>query len=79
MIEVLFFAAIKEKVGQDKWIVEEELMTIGQLKSKLLQSYPDLKQELNRSMFAVNEQFAEDDTRLHSGDQVAIIPPVSGG
>jgi molybdopterin converting factor small subunit len=49
------------------------------LKQQLQQDYPEISEALSQAMFAVNEQFAADDTLLRANDQVAVIPPVSGG
>lgn len=50
----------------------------GDMKVILEQQYPQLK-ELASYMIAVNDEYAEAGTIIHPGDEVAIIPPVSGG
>lgn len=34
---------------------------------------------LEETMFAVNEEYADNDTVIQEGDEVVLIPPVSGG
>jgi molybdopterin synthase catalytic subunit len=41
--------------------------------------YPKLKKLLDRSLIAVNEDYASPQTRLSDGDTLVIVPPVSGG
>ena len=45
----------------------------------LLQEKPDLEQWRSLTRFGVNLQFVEPDTLLQDGDEVVLIPPVSGG
>ena len=52
--------------------------TIWSLKAFLENKYPRLK-ELGTYLIAVNKEYGEDGTILHATDEVAIIPPVSGG
>lgn len=52
--------------------------TIAVLKDKLLKQYPDLG-KLKSLSFAVGENYQQDSFTLSDKDEVAIIPPVSGG
>ena len=51
---------------------------IAILKEKLFHHYPDFE-KLKTLAFAVGEDYREENYQLTSGDEVAIIPPVSGG
>ena len=52
--------------------------TVSSLRSELNRKYPEL--EGLRSLFvAVNNQYAEDSQKISSTDEIALIPPVSGG
>jgi len=77
MIEVLFFAELREQAGTEKAQVEVSEITVQELKEEHLSEYNLLT--INQAMVAVNEEYAEDDTILKDGDVVAFIPPVSGG
>jgi molybdopterin converting factor subunit 1 len=79
MIKVLLFAGIAEKLGQQQMIVEQHDITVQVLRKWLTQHYPAITIDLERAMVAVNEEFADDQTMLKMNDEVAIIPPVSGG
>ncbi len=52
--------------------------TIALLKENLLKQYPDLG-KLKSLSFAVGENYQQDSYTLSEKDEVAIIPPVSGG
>jgi len=51
---------------------------IHDLKTKLVEDYPAFS-KLAKLSFAVGEEYREDDFILNEGDEVVIIPPVSGG
>ncbi|MFZ9980569.1 MAG: MoaD/ThiS family protein [Cyclobacteriaceae bacterium] len=51
---------------------------IGALKEKLVTEYPDFS-KLRSLSFAVDEEYRPDDFELSEGEEVVIIPPVSGG
>jgi molybdopterin converting factor subunit 1 len=52
--------------------------TVRELRQALYATFPDFK-GLNSLMVAVNQRYAEDDLQLLSTDEIALIPPVSGG
>jgi molybdopterin synthase sulfur carrier subunit len=51
---------------------------ISNLKSMLEDQYPQLK-DLRSFSIAVNQQYETDSYIIKNGDEIAIIPPVSGG
>jgi len=53
--------------------------TLADLTAVLSDRYPRLASALPTIRLAVNEEFAADDYELRPGDEVALIPPVSGG
>lgn len=77
MIDVLFFAGLRDAVGQSEITIELSNITVKQLKEKLLKDY-DLP-NLDQVMIAINEEYASDEAIIKNGDVVAFIPPVSGG
>ncbi len=78
-INVLAFGIAKDIFGGSSINVElPEQGTTGNLKQSLESSYPLLKQ-LASYMVAVNNEYAQDENILSERDEVAIIPPVSGG
>jgi molybdopterin converting factor small subunit len=82
-MNVLLFAEIAEIAGTRVVSVDvEEPVTIGKIKTKLAERFPDprLKEKLRLCLGAVRETYCSDDTVLdRSVEEVALIPPVSGG
>lgn len=52
--------------------------SIADLKSELADAYPDFH-KIKAFSIAVNQEYQEDDFIIGEGDELAIIPPVSGG
>jgi sulfur-carrier protein len=77
MNKVLFFAHLRDAVGEEFLRINAAGKTVGELKEELAQNYNLPK--LDTVMTAVNEEFAQDDEVIQDGDEVAFIPPVSGG
>lgn len=77
MISILFFAQLQESMGQSQMEVPLVGKTVAEVKAWLEKEYPLLS--LGQVMTAVNEEFARDQTIVNEGDQVAFIPPISGG
>jgi len=77
-ITIRLFASAREVVGASEltWEVNEGT-TVGALLEDLRQSYPKLS--ALRLKTAVNATYAERNTVLRAGDEVACIPPVGGG
>ena len=79
-IRVLLFAKLRDAAGADSVTMDlPPDATIADLRRRLADTYPELVGLMERSAVAVNHDFADDLRRLQSGDEVAIIPPVSGG
>jgi molybdopterin converting factor subunit 1 len=79
-LTVHLFAAAREAAGTAALAVELPAgATIADLRAAVAAAVPAAAGLLARSAVAVNHDFAEDVRRLTAGDEVAIIPPVSGG
>lgn len=74
---VLLFASVRDAAGVDQADVEGS--TVGEIALQLRERFPAAARLIERSRFAVNQQFASAETALKDGDEVAVIPPVSGG
>lgn len=73
------FGISHEIVGQRELVMElENGCTAGRLKATLYVRYPRL-QNLRSLFIAVNGRYADDSQPLAEGDEIALIPPVSGG
>ena len=75
---VLLFARARDLIGADR-IDVEPAATVGDLRRHLVQRYPQIAGLLEKSVFAVNDEFADDTVTIPVGAEVALLPPVSGG
>ena len=78
-VEVLFFAAARERAGCDRASFELSRPTVAELSLAIAERHPALAPLLPRLRFAVNRAFAAPTQALAEGDEVALIPPVAGG
>ena len=79
-VTVRFFALHRDIVGASQISCEiAKGTTLGQLWSQLCEEFPALAPATRSVMFAHNQEYADPETELHDGDEVAFIPPVSGG
>jgi molybdopterin converting factor subunit 1 len=79
-VVVKLFAAGRELTGAAECVLElHEAATVADVRRGLIERCPALTPLVPRSLVAVNAEYADDATRLSAGDEVALIPPVSGG
>lgn len=79
-VEVLLFASVREAVGQRRLtVMTPDGATVEDLLQRLVSDYPKLAGHTGTLMAAVNQEYVQRDTVLHDDDEVAFIPPVSGG
>jgi molybdopterin synthase catalytic subunit len=72
-ITVRLFAGLRERAGVAR-VELDEVARVGDVWARL-----DLGDEPAGLLYAVNREYADRGTELHDGDEVALIPPVSGG
>jgi molybdopterin converting factor subunit 1 len=77
-MKVLLFARARDLIGAD-WIDVEDAATVGELRRRLLLRFPNAAGLLEKSAFALNDEFADDAASIPPGAEVALLPPVSGG
>lgn len=79
-VRVLFFGMLKDVAGKASDEVElAEGATVRALLAHYESRIPRLKESLPTLALAVNQEYAGVDTTLRAGDEVALLPPVSGG
>jgi sulfur-carrier protein len=79
-VTVKLFAAYQEAYGVPELTLElPEGTTVSQVCDRLISEHAELEQWRNLTRFGVNLQFSEANTVLQDGDEVVMIPPVSGG
>ncbi|MGQ0796610.1 MAG: molybdopterin converting factor subunit 1 [Methanobacteriota archaeon] len=79
-VRVRLFATYREIVGRPElaWPIRAG-DTVGTVVDGLVAEHPRLRAFRGTMLLAVNEEFARSDVVLADGDEVAIMPPVSGG
>jgi molybdopterin converting factor subunit 1 len=79
-IRVLFFGMLKDLTGRSTDSLElPEHATLQDLLAHYQQHIPRLNQIAASLAMSINQEYAPLNSRLKSGDEVALLPPVSGG
>src|SRR5205807_1326579 len=79
-VRLLFFASLKDIVGSRQLQLDlPNGATVHDVLTRLEASYPKMKDYRPVVLTAVNEEYVDQRTPIHDGDEVAIFPPVSGG
>jgi molybdopterin synthase catalytic subunit len=79
-VRVLFFGMLKDLVGSSA--DEPELAdgaTLGSVFERYATRFPRLRELASSIVIARNQQFADVTTLVEDGDEIALLPPVSGG
>lgn len=79
-LRIRLFASFREAVGSGTlaWDAPEGA-TVADVISALRAAYPGLGPAAERALLAVNQEYVAGTVTLHDGDELALIPPVSGG
>lgn len=78
-VELLAFGIAKDIFGSSSIRIGiEDKCSISALKKRLISAYPDFEKLASFSI-AVNSEYQDDDFIISVQDEIAIIPPVSGG
>lgn len=80
MIKVRFFASIKERIGREELLLDSS-GSVEDIIRALKEEFPSIEDVLKdfKAMVAVNLEMADRKTLVKDGDEVAFIPPFSGG
>jgi molybdopterin synthase catalytic subunit len=79
-LSVHLFAGLRDRAGSQSLILEDvpEGSTLGDIKRLLAQQHPKVG-DLSSVAGVIGDAYAPDSTPIRAGDQVALLPPVSGG
>jgi molybdopterin synthase catalytic subunit len=79
-VKILFFGPIHDLTGSEEQQLEiPEGENLEGLWSRCAKRFPQLQEAANSLLFAVNRELADTSRLLRDGDEVAFLPPVSGG
>ena len=76
--KVLAFGITRQLLGGKEAVIEVDGNTVAALRMALAARFPQLS-GLNSLYIAVNSSYSEEDQILTLEDEIALIPPVSGG
>ena len=82
MITVKFFASLKTIAKKEEEQIEiQSSISMDQLSDIISKTSPKMGSIIrdNKIMISVNQEMADADTVIHDGDEVALLPPFSGG
>jgi len=79
-IAVRLFAVVRERAGRPQVDLElSEGASVAEAAGALVRQIPSIESVMARVAYAVNREYVASDMQLKDGDELAIIPPVSGG
>ena len=79
-VRVLFFGMLKDVVGKSEDSIElQDGASVRDVLDQYGSRFPRFNESLNSLAVAVNQRYANPDTRLKPSDEIALLPPVSGG
>jgi molybdopterin converting factor subunit 1 len=79
-VRVLFFGVLKDLAGRSSDLLSlPDHARAADVLSHYEQRLSAIKGKLSSIAISVNHEYASPEMKLHSGDEVALLPPVSGG
>ena len=79
-ITIRFFAMLREVVGTDSISLElSGSKPVFDVVKEIQVAFPGLEKYTSITSFAVNGEYAKRDVMLQDGDELALLPPISGG
>ncbi|APX73380.1 hypothetical protein BTM29_08970 [Companilactobacillus allii] len=74
------FSILAEEIGPTLEVDLNDSFYSRDVKESIIKKYPDLKNIIDQSLVAIDEEYADESLfSLNSVDEIALIPPVSGG
>lgn len=79
-VTVRLFAILRDRAGVSELTLDlPRGVTASAATQAVAEQHPSIRDFLPRVALAVNQEYASAETVLHDGDELALIPPVSGG
>ena len=79
-VKLLLFASLKDIAGRRDLEMElDDGSTLQEVTEKLASLYPEIGRMQNSVRIAINQEFADENISLNNGDEIAFLPPMSGG
>jgi MoaE-MoaD fusion protein len=79
-IRVKLFAILRERAGTGEFVLDlPKGATVRSAADSLSRQLPAIRGHARRVAYAINREYVSADATLNDGDELAVIPPVSGG
>jgi len=80
IVRVKLFAVAQDLAGREEVSLDlKQPVTVGAIRQNLGEACTALQPVLASCAFAVNNEYAVNSVEIHENDEVACLPPVSGG
>jgi MoaD family protein len=82
MVMIKFFAVMKKLVGRESIEIKiDSPTTLRDILNQVEKDIPKIRQIIKegRSLISINQEMADENTIVNSGDEIAILPPFAGG
>lgn len=81
MLKIIFYGRLAEIMGRERMAPAGSAATVGALIEMLAKEDAEFRAALSgtRVRFAVNNTIAPESTPVKDGDEIAVLPPFSGG
>lgn len=82
-LKVKSFAILREIIGMQQMTLQmprkEDGTTVADLRTRILELYPEISAQRIPIGIAVNAKMEDDKSILNDFDEIALLPPISGG
>jgi molybdopterin converting factor subunit 1 len=80
-VKVVYYGGLQRDVGAKEQELQfsQNSLAVSELREQLAERYPELRTKLQSVVFAVSDEIVDEDHPVRDGDEVALLPPVSGG
>jgi len=79
-IRVLFFASLADIAGgRERFVEPDEVTDVLSVFNLLAAEFPAMETHRASILYALNSEFVRSDAPVRDGDEIAFLPPVSGG
>jgi len=79
-VTLKFYGQLRDITKQTETQIQvKEHATVSDLAETLAQKFPKLREHLQTVSFAVDSEYAPKETVLKEGNEVGVLPPISGG
>ncbi|HAR46721.1 MAG: hypothetical protein A2X56_08690 [Nitrospirae bacterium GWC2_57_13] len=81
MITIKLFALLRDREGAGTLAVTTQAGRVDELLAQIAREYPSLAELITHGslLVSVNQEFATKESAVRDGDEVALMPPFSGG